>query len=151
MPCQARLVDAVRRCPHRVSCYHEEEQKKKTAKNCFSNAGMLPLWSTGRDAVAETGTVIWRQLLLLGFDAPAYMKLEGIRDVDALGPKMFMSQSPNKAGLYSALHFLFGALDPTYTQVCPGAAPYTVCQRHPDHCGSRPRPPAASEALFPNV
>ena len=78
---------------------------------------MLPLWSSGRDAAADTATVVWRQVLLLGFDTAGYMKREGIRDADALGPKMFMSQSPNKAGLFCVLHFLFGVIDPAYTQV----------------------------------
>ena len=78
---------------------------------------MLPLWATGREGASDTGAVIWRQILLLGFDAPAYMKLEGIREPTALGPEMFMSQSPNKGGLYAALHFLFGVVDPAYTEV----------------------------------
>jgi hypothetical protein len=80
-------------------------------------APALPLWATGREAVEDTGTVVWRQVLLLGFDTAAYARQEGIRDVDALGPKMFSRQSPNKSGLFCVLHFLFGVLDPAYTQV----------------------------------
>jgi hypothetical protein len=60
---------------------------------------------------------VWRLVLLLGFDPAAYMKLEGIRDAEALGPKMFASQSPNKSGLICVLHHLFGVLDPAYKEV----------------------------------
>jgi hypothetical protein len=77
----------------------------------------LPLWASGREAAADTGIVVWRLVLLLGFDAAEYMRLEGIRDADALGPKMFLSQSPNKSGMFCVLHFLLSLMDPGYKEV----------------------------------
>jgi hypothetical protein len=78
---------------------------------------VLPIVSGGRQASERLGGDIWRQLLLLGFDAAAYMKQEAIRDGSLLGPRMFHSQSPNKSGLFCVLHFLFGMIDAAYKEV----------------------------------
>ncbi len=77
-----------------------------------------PFWPAARDAVADFGNILWRQMLLLGFNANEYARKEGIRDPDALGPRMFHTQSPNRAGLFCILHFLLSQYSDDFMKVC---------------------------------
>lgn len=110
-------------------------------------------WSSGREAVADYGSLLWKQLLLLGFNASEYARKEGIRDPDGLGPRMFNSQSPNRPGLFCILHFLFSAFSPEFAKVRPPKVAWTRAN-HPRNLispfgllasgpgsGHRPRPP----------
>lgn len=75
------------------------------------------LWQTSRDAAADFGNLLWRQLVLLGFNSAEYARKEGVRDPDALGPRMFHTQSPNRGGLFCILHFLFSAYSDDFAKV----------------------------------
>ena len=77
----------------------------------------MSFWPTARDAVADMGSLMWKQVVLLGFPAAEYARKEGIRDGDALGPRMFHSQSPNRSGLFCLLHFLFSKFSEDFARV----------------------------------
>ncbi len=101
------------------------EEATSTVHDAFIHSFLLelrpmttaPLWPSAREAVASYGALMWKQVLLLGFDVGEYARKEGIRDADALGPRMFHSQSPNRAGLFAVLHFLFSKFSEDFARV----------------------------------